>query len=693
MGWLLGCGGWFGAGWVGWFWRRNVVNGVLGRLFGVCVLGGWGLDWSEVGSVVCWFLGVGWVELEHGMDISSFGVRRLCSGSSVGSRSFGEGYKGRVESVVLIREDSLFSFGLGVVGVRKRIDLMVDWWVGCCGCGNLDYVFWASVKSGFWGVLVCVACMVVSLVHSLGCSVGGEFGRKVFGLFWGAVVVCSWELWIAYLPLDQASDSVLLLFGWGEVVWLGMLSRCWEFTCCVIVWYGADGLCGAGMGVGGRWGGSGGVCGGVGKDILSSRRKGETAQGDINLDPDRGGHGGSGYDTSLVNSYWLTQVLGTAGLHYLSNPVFRDPMEVDGSGLEMGVVVEVWWGVMRVVGPGMECGGLGGNGSYGLGVGRVFIWGVLSSVGGGFGGGVFFWRVVAGWTFGGCCGGCDGVVFAVMDRIGDVRDRVVLVGVVGRGSVFSGVFWVGVYHVWARLSVKGKTAAQLGDGGLCGGRSGNVEEKFEKFPVWSVRGRGEKVEEKFLDFIQSAMACKRAGSGGRLCMHTRSSSNLVGNSSSNPTTTNPKRRNRRRSKQPFSLEESLVVTMADQRTIAELLRAPTEGYAEAIVVPPILAEHFELKHSLINMMTSDQFFGLEKDNPHDHIPRRWLEKEPPHSIITWEDLVSKFINEFFPPSRTTNLQNEIPNFQQKFDESFHEAWDRYKDLLLACPHHGFTELH
>nr|GEX73789.1 hypothetical protein [Tanacetum cinerariifolium] len=60
--------------------------------------------------------------------------------------------------------------------------------------------------------------------------------------------------------------------------------------------------------------------------------------------------------------------------------------------------------------------------------------------------------------------------------------------------------------------------------------------------------------------------------------------------------------------------------MADQRTMAQLLRASTEVYAEAIVVPPILAEHFKLKQSLINMMTSDQFFGLEKDNPHDHIP-------------------------------------------------------------------------
>nr|GFC21373.1 reverse transcriptase domain-containing protein [Tanacetum cinerariifolium] len=172
-------------------------------------------------------------------------------------------------------------------------------------------------------------------------------------------------------------------------------------------------------------------------------------------------------------------------------------------------------------------------------------------------------------------------------------------------------------------------------------------------------------------------------------------------------------------------EDPPVVTMTDNRTMAEMLRAPTEGYAEAIVVPPILAEQFELKHSLINMMTSEQFFRLEKNNPHDHIrwfnkitstikyrdvpsssiklvlfpfslagaARRWFEKEPSHSITTWEDLVSKFINKFFPPSQTTSLRNEISNFEQKFGEYFHEACDRYKDLIRACPHHGFTELH
>ncbi|GJV13302.1 reverse transcriptase domain-containing protein [Tanacetum coccineum] len=183
-------------------------------------------------------------------------------------------------------------------------------------------------------------------------------------------------------------------------------------------------------------------------------------------------------------------------------------------------------------------------------------------------------------------------------------------------------------------------------------------------------------------------------------MQTRSSSKFVGESS-----TNPKRRNQRRSKQrvePFALEEVPAVTMADQCTMAELLRAPTEGYAEAIVVPPIPAEHFELKHSLINLITSTLKY---KDVPETSIKlmlfpfsidgsaRIWLDKEPSRSILTWDDLVSKFINHFFPPSKTTSLQDEISNFNQKFEETFSEAWDRFKDLLLACPHHGFTELH
>ncbi|GJX87401.1 reverse transcriptase domain-containing protein [Tanacetum coccineum] len=73
--------------------------------------------------------------------------------------------------------------------------------------------------------------------------------------------------------------------------------------------------------------------------------------------------------------------------------------------------------------------------------------------------------------------------------------------------------------------------------------------------------------------------------------------------------------------------------------------------------------------------------------------RDWLDKEPPRSILTWDDLVSKFINQFFPPSKTTYLRNKITNFFQEPNETFNEAWERFKGLLRQCPHHGFSELH
>ncbi|GJZ51356.1 reverse transcriptase domain-containing protein [Tanacetum coccineum] len=143
--------------------------------------------------------------------------------------------------------------------------------------------------------------------------------------------------------------------------------------------------------------------------------------------------------------------------------------------------------------------------------------------------------------------------------------------------------------------------------------------------------------------------------------------------------------------------------MADNRTMAQLLEAPTEGYEDAIVVPEITADNFELKHGLLTLHFND--FDVTSNFPSTSVKlmlfpfslegaaRIWLEKEPPRSILTWDDLVSKFINKFFPPSKTTNLRNEIMRFQQRFDETFYEAWDRFNDLLRECLHHGFSELH
>nr|GEV21849.1 reverse transcriptase domain-containing protein [Tanacetum cinerariifolium] len=63
--------------------------------------------------------------------------------------------------------------------------------------------------------------------------------------------------------------------------------------------------------------------------------------------------------------------------------------------------------------------------------------------------------------------------------------------------------------------------------------------------------------------------------------------------------------------------------------------------------------------------------------------RVWYDKEPPNSILTWDDLVNKFVNQFFPPSKTTHLKNEISRFTQRFEETFGEAWERFKEILRS----------
>nr|GEU28777.1 DNA-directed DNA polymerase [Tanacetum cinerariifolium] len=50
--------------------------------------------------------------------------------------------------------------------------------------------------------------------------------------------------------------------------------------------------------------------------------------------------------------------------------------------------------------------------------------------------------------------------------------------------------------------------------------------------------------------------------------------------------------------------------MADNRTMEEMLQAPTEGYGDAIVVPDILVENFEIRTGLLSLIQANQFHGL-----------------------------------------------------------------------------------
>nr|GEX36824.1 reverse transcriptase domain-containing protein [Tanacetum cinerariifolium] len=166
-----------------------------------------------------------------------------------------------------------------------------------------------------------------------------------------------------------------------------------------------------------------------------------------------------------------------------------------------------------------------------------------------------------------------------------------------------------------------------------------------------------------------------------------------------PTSTIP-RRFRKQTTNVVEPEFRTIVEMADNRTMAQMLQAPIKGYEDAIAFTgrqdphnhlrffnkvTSTFRHPEVPNTMIKLLLFP--FSLEGE------ARIWLDKEPPRSILTWEDLVSNFINQFFPPSKTTYLRNEITKFLQKPNETFNEAWERFKDLLQQCPHLGFSELH
>ncbi|GJU28896.1 reverse transcriptase domain-containing protein [Tanacetum coccineum] len=211
-------------------------------------------------------------------------------------------------------------------------------------------------------------------------------------------------------------------------------------------------------------------------------------------------------------------------------------------------------------------------------------------------------------------------------------------------------------------------------------------------------------------------------------MRTRNS-----NFPNNSNVTIPRRRNKGRAPNVVEPELCTIVEVAPmaERTMEvkkkkkkkETTRAPTKGL-EAIVLPEINADHFGIKTNLLQLVQANPFHGYERENRHAHInsfkritstlrfrdvsndviklmmflyslegaARLWYEKEPPNSILTWEDFVTKFVNQFFPPSKTTHLKNKISRFTKKIEETFSEAWERFKEMLRACPHHGFTEL-
>ncbi|XP_045831437.1 uncharacterized protein LOC123922791 [Trifolium pratense] len=177
-----------------------------------------------------------------------------------------------------------------------------------------------------------------------------------------------------------------------------------------------------------------------------------------------------------------------------------------------------------------------------------------------------------------------------------------------------------------------------------------------------------------------------------------------------------------------NLENQLEIPLPDLVMVEAPQERPLRSYAipsqeephNSIAAPAIEANNFELKPSLLSAVQQNQFSGNPTDDPNLHLSiflqyadtvkangvspeairlrlfpfslrdkaRAWLQSLPSNSVATWNELKKVFLARYFPPSKTAMLRAQINGFRQRDNESLFEAWERYKEMIRICPHHG-----
>ncbi|GJT41317.1 reverse transcriptase domain-containing protein [Tanacetum coccineum] len=151
---------------------------------------------------------------------------------------------------------------------------------------------------------------------------------------------------------------------------------------------------------------------------------------------------------------------------------------------------------------------------------------------------------------------------------------------------------------------------------------------------------------------------------------------------------------------------NLHMLALDLRTMEELCQPTMNGRGRPIAPVNIQATDFGLKNRMIQQVqNSCLFHGLPGDDANKHLDKfltitwsmkqngvtddalrlylfpyslthhatAWFDRLPKNSILTFQEMATKFLSKYFPPSMVTKLRNKISNFRQLLDESLFEA--------------------
>ncbi|GKA35451.1 reverse transcriptase domain-containing protein [Tanacetum coccineum] len=166
---------------------------------------------------------------------------------------------------------------------------------------------------------------------------------------------------------------------------------------------------------------------------------------------------------------------------------------------------------------------------------------------------------------------------------------------------------------------------------------------------------------------------------------------------------------------------NLHMSAPDLRIMEEMCQPTMNGRGGPIAPVNIQATNFRLKNHMIQQVqNSCQFHGLLGDDANKHLDKfliitqsmkqngvtdddlrlylfsyslthhvtTWFDRLLKNLIHTFQEMASKFILKYFPPSMVTKLRNDISNFRQLSGESLFKAWERYKLSIDRCPNHN-----
>jgi len=150
-----------------------------------------------------------------------------------------------------------------------------------------------------------------------------------------------------------------------------------------------------------------------------------------------------------------------------------------------------------------------------------------------------------------------------------------------------------------------------------------------------------------------------------------------------------------------------------RRTLGDYAYQQGLKHYNSIVIPPFSNKVMELKRTLLSLIGSHPFAGMDHKDPYTYLStfmelcstmgasdedvevvyhrafpfslagkaKTWLQSHPNKSLNTWEEVEAKFIARFFPPSRFICAKSAIATFSQGSNEPLCETWERFKALL------------